>query len=135
MRSATAGYPAAQRPHVRRQARMAKPSIPKRVFAVIAVLVFGAFGLGVYFSTALVHGLAPYVFFGVGATRARHITIAEDHRHYILFSNGVAVHGLKLLPLELIWGVLSAVFVLGLFFASLRLVAFFVRRRDPALAD
>jgi len=114
---------------------MAKTTIPKRVFAVVGVLVVAAVLLGVYFSTTLAHRLAPYIFFGVGATRTQNITIVEQHRHYLAFSNGVSLTGRRLLPLDLIWAVLSAIFVLGLFFAFLRFVAFILRRRDPAFAD
>src|SRR5437660_4305849 len=86
---------------------MPKPTIPKRVFAVVGALTLTAFLLGLSFSVALTHRLAPCIYFGIGAAQTQHITVVEDHRGYLAFSNGVTVTGLRLLPLALIWVFLS----------------------------
>jgi hypothetical protein len=112
-----------------------KPAPPKRVLAVVFPLAFAAFLLGVRLTATLIHALAPYVYFSLHAIRAEHITIIEDRRGLIAFSNGQTIQGLKLLPIGVLWVVLAIVLILGLFFALLRLAAIILRRRDPDWAD
>jgi hypothetical protein len=114
---------------------MPKSTIQDRVFAVVGVLALTAFLLGTQCSVTLTHRLAPCIYFGMGAAQAQHITLVEDYRGHAVFSNGVTVTGFRLLPLALVWIVLSTVFTLGLFFAFLRLAALLIRRRYPAFAD
>ena len=114
---------------------MPKPAIPKQVFAVVGALAMTAFLLGTHFSVALTHRLAPCIYFGIGAAQAQHITVIEDHRGCLAFSNGVTVTGFRLIKVAIIWIVLTAVLVLGLFLAFLRVAAMLIRRRDPTFAD
>lgn len=113
---------------------MPKSGIPKRVFAVVAALVVIAFLLGLSLSIPLTNTLAPYIFFGREAG-IQGITIVQNHRHSMTFSNGVTVTGGRLLPLDLVWAALSAAFILGLSFVLLRLTALVARKRHPVFAD
>jgi hypothetical protein len=108
---------------------------PNRVLAVVFPLVFVAFVLGVRLTATLIHTLAPYVYFSLHAVRAEHITTTDDRRGLLAFSNGQTIHGLKLLPIGVMWIVLSSILILGSFFALLRLAAHIIRRRDPDWAD
>jgi hypothetical protein len=112
-----------------------RPEIPKRVGLVVGPLAMIAFLAGVSISCPLVKSLCPYYFFGTNAVRSQNITITAYHRHYVAFSNGMSVTGMRLIPLDLIWAVLSAVFMWALFLLFLRMTAFVIRRHDPRLAD
>jgi hypothetical protein len=108
---------------------------PNRVLAVIFPLVFVAFVFGGRLTATLIHALAPYVYFSLHAVRAEHITTTADRRGLLAFSNGQTIHGLKLLPIGLMWVVLATILILGSFFTLLRLAAVIIRRRDPDWAD
>jgi len=111
---------------------MANTINPKRVLLVVAPVLLATFFLGTSIAGELTKMAAPYLVFGA---RGQGLTVVHDYRHSVTFSDGTIIRGVRLLPLDLMWGILSAIFVMGLFFLSLRIVARFIRWRDSAFAD
>jgi hypothetical protein len=114
---------------------MSNDVFPKKVFIVGVALMAVAVLLGGHISRVVTEKLAPYVFFGIGEVRDQNITVTVHYRHSLTFSNGVTVSGLKRLPADLIFGVLAGVFILGFWFAFLRIAALLIRRHNPKFAD
>jgi len=111
---------------------MTNPVNPKRVLLVLAPLLFASFFIGGTLAARLTEKAAPYLVFGTGG---RGLTVVNDVRGSTTFSNGTVIHGIRLLPLDLAWIFLTAIFVLGLLFVSIRIAAWFIRWRNPAFAD
>jgi len=111
---------------------MTNPANPKRVLLVLAPLLFASFFLGGSLAAQLTLKAAPYLVFGTGG---RGITVVKDIRGSTTFSDGTVVHGIRLLPLDLVWIFLTAIFVLGLLFLFVRIAAWLIRRRNPAFAN
>jgi hypothetical protein len=105
----------------------------RALFVVAPVLLVTSF-LGVSLAGELTKIAAPYLVFGLGE-RGQSLSVVEFGRHAVIFSDGAVVRGLRLLPLDLVWLVLSAIFVVSLFFPFIRIVAWFIRWRDSAFAD
>ncbi len=113
---------------------MPKNDIPRRVFAVVAGCALIAFFSTLPIGRYLTKLVAPYLVFGLSAAR-EHIRVTAVTRHTVEFSNGIMVHGLRMLPVEGAWMIFCAVFMLGLWFLLLRIAAWFIRRGDAAFAD
>lgn len=112
---------------------MAK-QIPRRVLAVVAVCGLVAFASARPIAQYLTGLVAPYIAFGLSAAGER-VRVTSMTRYTVEFSNGVTIHGLRMLPVEGAWGGFSTILILGLFFLLLRIAGWFIRRRDAAFAD
>lgn len=108
--------------------------IPNRVFAVVASCVAIAGISGAQIGQYLTNLAAPYLVFGLLAVR-RGIRVTTITRYTVEFSNGITIHGLRMLPVEGAWMIFSAILILGLFFLLLRIAGWFIGRRDAAFAD
>ena len=103
-----------------------------RVMLVVAPVLFVTFFLGTSLAGKLTGMAAPYLVFGAGG---QNLSVVHDYRHSVTFSDGTIIRGVRLLPVDLMWGILSTIFVMTLFFLLLRIVAWFIRWRDSAFAD
>jgi thiosulfate reductase cytochrome b subunit len=108
--------------------------IPRRVFAVVAGCAFIAFGAAWPVAEYLTKLVAPYVVFGLSAAREP-IRVTTSTRYTVEFSNGITIHGWRMLPVDGVWMIFCAIFILGLWFLLLRIAGWFIRRRDAAYAD
>jgi hypothetical protein len=109
--------------------------IPKRVFLVVAVCAMIAFFSVLPVARFVSDALAPYLVFGLAAGREGIKVTGGDMRHSLEFSNGVIIHGLKIVPVLAVWAILFAVFTLGLWFLLLRTAGWLIRGRNEALAN
>jgi hypothetical protein len=108
--------------------------IPKRVFAVITSCFLIAGLLTPPVGQYLTDLVAPYLVFGLSAAR-EHIRVTAMTRYSVEFSNGIMIHGLRMLPVEGAWMIFCAIFMLGLWFLLLRIAGWFIRRRNADFAD
>jgi hypothetical protein len=111
---------------------MANTVNPNRVFLVLAPVLFLAFFVGTSLAAELTRMAAPCLVLG---SRGQGLSVVHDYHHSVTFSDGTVVRGLRLLPLDLLWGILSTIFVIGLFFLCLRILTWLISRHDPVFAD
>lgn len=112
---------------------MDKRNYPPRVLLVIAPIMLCAFFLFTSLAGELTKLVTPYLVFGI---HGRGISVVSFGGHLpITFSNGTEIGGLRLLPVDLVWAVLSGIFLLSFYFLCRRIAARIARGRVDGLAS
>jgi hypothetical protein len=79
--------------------------------------------------------LSPYFLFGIKTVNEESIKMVTNQRGLIEFSNGVALKGIKLLPFDLIWAVMSLTFTFGLWVCLMKMAVFLLAGIKPDVAN
>lgn len=110
---------------------MEKRKFPPRSALVIFLVLGCAFFGFTTLAGKLTDMVTPYLVYGFNG---RGLSVVESFRGTIKFSNGQAVHGIRILPVDLVWAVLSLIFLLSFFFVCRHIVIWWARGRDRGLA-
>src|SRR5258708_7316008 len=103
----------------------------KRILLVVMGCSLVAFIVGTELASYLYHKFAPYWFFGIEAVMSQSIEVSEGGRHFLYFSNGVYVSGMKLFPLQIVWTVLVGVLVIPMWILFTRAIIWLLTMINP----
>lgn len=106
----------------------------KKAFFVIGGCMIIAFLTGTNIASFVVVKIAPYYFFGVEEVNKHSIKVAVSAKQTIVFSNGVTIEGVKLLPLSIAWGVLFLIMTFIFWALFVKIAVWLLNRCNPNLA-
>ncbi|HZV36116.1 MAG TPA: hypothetical protein VFB72_16185 [Verrucomicrobiae bacterium] len=108
---------------------------PPAAFYVLAGSLFASFSCAGFIAAFLLTKLLPYVAFGPEAVHGEKIRIVKNVRGLIEFSNGVQWKGIKLLPVDLVYGMVVGLLGLALMLTLLKVAVLVLRKYKPSVAN
>ena len=99
-----------------------------KAFLVLVCCLFAAFLIGMHLASFLWLKLVPYLVFGIDEVKREAIRVTIDGRHYMEFSNGYTLRGLKFVILQLCRMASALLLVLGLAFLFYHASAWVLKR-------
>ncbi len=104
---------------------------PIAAFFVLAGCLMVAASFGFRVGGIVIEKASPFVAFGFNG---QHIKAIAIHKNLIAFSNGVRITGIKLLPYDIIFFIVSAALIFGLLMVFVQIAIMILKRVKPTVA-